>query len=105
MIVDAHCHVGHGVKKSFAVEQLIKTMKSCKVDKTIICPVEEQIVVYNREGNDFVADAVGKYSEKLIGFAVANPWYGKTAVRELERGFTIGLKGLKINSSLQLKPE
>lgn len=100
-IIDAHVHVGNGLRKKQTPEQLIKTMDDLGVDIAVICPVDEHIAVRNVEGNELVIQAVKKYPDRLIGMAVSNPWYGKAAEEELKRALDAGLKGLKINASLQ----
>jgi hypothetical protein len=71
------------------------------IEKAVVCPVEEHITVYNREGNDYILRAMKEHSDRLIGFATVNPWYGDKAVEELKRAVGEGLRGLKLNSALQ----
>lgn len=99
--VDAHCHIGMGHWKRQTVDDLLRQMDRCGVEKAVVCPVDQYIAVYNREGNDDIAEAVRAHPDRLIGFATVNPWYGEQGVRELERAVGNGLSGLKINSSLQ----
>ena len=101
MIIDAHAHVGHGRYKSLPPEELLRQMDEYGVDRAVICPVEEQIILYNREGNDFILAQVRRYSTRFIGFAVANPWYGPAAVEELKRALGEGLRGLKLHPTFQ----
>lgn len=101
MIVDAHCHIGEGRYKQQTPDQLLREMDRCGVDKAVVCPVEEYITVYNREGNDYVLQTVRDHPDRLFGFATVNPWYGKRAVEELRRAIGEGLHGLKFNSALQ----
>ena len=50
------------------------------------------------DSNDYVAEIVGKYHDRFIGFASVDPWKGEAAVQELERSITdLGLKGLKLH--------
>ena len=99
--IDAHCHIGLGWRMRQTVDELLREMDRCGLDRAVVCPVERHIVVYNREGNDFIADAVRAHRDRLVGFATVNPWYGEEGVAELERAVQKGLVGLKINSSLQ----
>jgi predicted TIM-barrel fold metal-dependent hydrolase len=101
MIIDAHAHVGHGRYKSLSGEELLRQMDEHGIDRAIICPVEEQIAVFNRQGNDDILDQVHKYPNRFTGFAVANPWYGEIAVEELERALQEGLCGLKLQPVIQ----
>lgn len=100
-IIDAHVHIGSGRRKNQTPEQLLGAMDALGVDMAVICPVDEQIAVDNVQGNDLVIDAVHRYPDRLVGLAVANPWYGQRALAELERALAAGLRGLKINASLQ----
>lgn len=54
MIIDAHAHLGQGRYKSLAPEELLRQMDEHGIDRAVICPVEEQIILHNREGNDFI---------------------------------------------------
>jgi predicted TIM-barrel fold metal-dependent hydrolase len=101
MIIDAHAHVGHGRIKSLSADDLLRQMDENGVDRAIICPVEEQIVAFNHEGNLFILDQVRRHPQRFLGFAVANPWFGEIAVRELEWALAEGLRGLKLHAVYQ----
>jgi predicted TIM-barrel fold metal-dependent hydrolase len=101
MIIDAHAHVGQGRYKSLQPDELLRRMDTNGVDRAVICPVEEQIILRNREGNDYIVSQVEHHPDRFIGFAVANPWYGEVAVAELERALDRGLRGLKLHPALQ----
>jgi len=101
MIVDGHAHLGLGREKQLTPHQLIEQMDRYGVNLAVVCPVDEYIVLHNREGNDYILEAVREHPDRLIGFAVANPWYGSQAVEELRRAISEGLRGLKLKSSIQ----
>lgn len=101
MIIDAHAHVGHGRLKSLSADDLLRQMDENGVDRAILCPVEEQIVAFNHEGNLFILDQVRRHPRRFTGFAVANPWFGEIAVRELEWALGEGLRGLKLHPVYQ----
>jgi predicted TIM-barrel fold metal-dependent hydrolase len=101
MIIDAHAHVGQGRYKSLTPEALLHQMDAFGVERAVICPVEEQIILHNRDGNDFILSQVGQFPTRFVGFAVANPWYGDPAVEELRRSLGEGLRGLKLHPTLQ----
>ncbi len=101
MIIDSHAHVGSGRFKSLGPDDLLRQMDENEVDQAILCPVEEQIVAFNHEGNLFVLDQVRRHPERFLGFAVANPWFGEIAVRELEWALGEGLRGLKLHAVYQ----
>jgi hypothetical protein len=100
-IVDAHCHVGNGAYKKQTLKELIEHMDSCGVDMAVVCPVEEQITVFNKEGNDFIYNCQKSNPDRVIGFAVANPWFGKIGESELRRALDLGLRGVKFNTAIQ----
>jgi predicted TIM-barrel fold metal-dependent hydrolase len=101
MIIDAHAHVGHGRYKSLSGKELLRQMDEYGIDRAIICPVEEHITVFNRQGNDDILAQVRQYPDRFTGFAVANPWFGREAVDELERALEEGLRGLKLHPVIQ----
>ena len=47
-----------------------------------------------RESNDYIIEAVERYSKKLVGFASVNPAWGERAAVEVERCADAGLKGV-----------
>ena len=101
MIIDAHAHIGHGRYKSLSGEELLSQMDEFGIDRAVICPVEEQITVYNQQGNDEILEQVSKHPDRFTGFAVANPWFGQAAVDELKRALDKGLQGLKLQPVIQ----
>lgn len=100
-IIDLHAHVGEGMYRSLAPEELLRRMDRWGVERAVLCPMDEHIAVRNREGNDLVAAAVRAHPDRFSGFAVANPWYGTEAVEELERALDAGLVGAKFHPVLQ----
>ena len=101
MICDAHVHIGRKDGISLSVEDLLAAMDKHHVDKACVCPGDAEIAVYNRRGNRSLLRIQREHPDRLFCFAAVNPWYGKKAVRELERALGEGLCGLKLNSSLQ----
>jgi predicted TIM-barrel fold metal-dependent hydrolase len=101
VIVDSHAHVGHGRFKSLSPADLLRHMDENDVDRALLCPVEEQIVAFNHEGNLLILAQARRHPKRFVGFAVANPWFGEIAVRELEWAFKEGLRGLKLHPVLQ----
>lgn len=101
MIVDGHCHLGHGRLKRQSADELLREMDRWGVDRAVICPVEEQIILHNHEGNLAMLEAMRAHPDRFVGFAVANPWYGEKAVEELRWALGEGLRGLKLDSARQ----
>jgi len=100
-VIDSHCHIGQGTRKSVFVEELLRQMDSLDVTRAVICTVDQYVAVYNREGNDEVIAAIRNWPDRFWGLAAVNPWFGDRGVEELSRCFNEGLVGLKLNSHLQ----
>ena len=58
-------------------------------------------MLHNRAGNDLVLGAVRAHPQRFVGFAVANPWYGRAAEEEMRRALGEGLRGLKLHPVIQ----
>src|SRR5262249_21766990 len=101
MRIDAHANLGQGFYTKLASQDLLTMMDEFEIDRAIVCPVEEHIILHNHEGNDYILNTVRQHPDRLTGFAVANPWYGKAAVEEARRAIGEGLHGLNFNSTLQ----
>ena len=99
--IDAHVNLGNGRYKKQDISAILKDMETNGIDRCVLCPVEEYLTVYNKEGNEMILDACQAHPEKFYGFAVANPWYGERAVETLAKAFEAGLHGAFFVSSLQ----
>ena len=100
-IFDAHCHVGEGRVKQQTAQDLLRRMDQNEVDCAVIVPVEEDLAVYNEEGNAYILEQTRLHPDRLFGFATANPWYGAAAAQMIERYLGEGLWGLKFNPGVQ----
>ena len=100
-IVDAHVHIGEGVQMRHDAESLLRNMDEAGIDFSIVCPMDRHLAVANREGNDLVLQAVKRHPDRLAGMAVANPWFGSSAVEEIRRALGEGLTGVNIHSVYQ----
>lgn len=91
MIIDSHNHLGIRKGENFPTETLIHWLDNAKVDACVVTTHPEAI------DNDYVATAQQKHPDRIIGFAVVNPWdFG--AEDELRRCLgELNLKGLKLN--------
>jgi len=92
MIVDCHNHIGYRIGAYFSGEEMIQWMDKAGVDKAVaFYQCEEPL------DNMYVADIASKYPNRIIGFALLNPWDYR-AVEDLSRLTTQhGLQGLKLN--------
>jgi hypothetical protein len=117
MIVDFHTHVvPSGIKERRAdyvgrdacfsllyaepkaklatAEEVIASMDEHGIDKSVILNlgwVSHELCV---ETNDYILEAIARYSERLIGFCVIQPLAGDNALKELERCAQNGVKGI-----------
>ncbi len=92
MIIDSHNHLGFRKGESFPIETLIEWLDKAGVDGCVVTTHPESI------DNDYVAMAQNKYSNRIFGYAVVNPWL-YSAEEELERCFRdLHFYGLKLNT-------
>ena len=76
------------------IEHLLGYMESYNIDKAVLSAVDTK---FWHISNDWVAEQVKKYPDKLIGCAAVNPKNGMKAIYELERAINdLGLKGVII---------
>jgi len=103
VIIDAHHHVGRKYQNSeeweFTPEDLLRNMDKNGVKLSVILHFISALHTNIRiiEANDYVADAVIKYPHRFAGAMIINPTLGDSALREVERGKSIGLKAVKLH--------
>ena len=93
-IIDSHCHIGAGVRKSVTSDALVRAMDEAGVERAVVCTVDQFIAVRNREGNDDVLRAVRAHPDRFWGLAAVNPWFGEQGVEELSAAAKITTKSL-----------
>ncbi len=106
MIIDAHNHLGgpdKGDHQRQSAEEIIAIMDRVGVDKSVIFPFNEiNPGVSFSLANDYIASAVKKYPDRLIGFARLDPNHGEKAILELERAIDkLNLRGVKLHPTSQ----
>jgi uncharacterized protein len=101
LVIDAHCHVGKGMRYQLEPEALLAQMDAVGVDRAVLVPADRFIAVDNEAGNDYVLRTVDRWPGRFWGWAAVNPWYGERAVAELRRTVAAGLVGVKFDSALQ----
>ena len=104
VIIDADNHIGEPDKNDRAQqssEEIIDKMNQTCIDKAVIFPFNEtKLGISFSLANNYVAAAVKKYPDRLIGFARLDPNYGEKALLELERAVNkLGLMGVKLHPS------
>ena len=100
-IIDSHVYLGRGRHMNLDVSSLLRFMDEAGISHAVACPVDRCIAVHNREGNDYILDAVKMHPDRISGMASANPWFEGGAVEELTRALSEGLSGLFFNSNYQ----
>ncbi len=76
-----------------SAEGLIEEMDRCGVDRAVACGFAWDDFGLYAETNDYIADAVSRYPDRLAGFANVPPLH-PGAVGELERCAGLGLSGV-----------
>ncbi len=99
--IDVITFLGEDMDGGQTPEKLLQEMDKNKVERSIIAPSKQYTTVYNREGNQMIADICRHYPERFSGYAVSNPWYGEKAQEELERALSDGLQAVYFDSSIQ----
>lgn len=100
-IIDAHAQVGHGSLVQYEPEQFLAAMDQHGIATSMVSPMDRQMAVDNREGNDALLTLIQQYPDRILGYATVNPWYGERAVAELRRALRAGLHGLKLHPAVQ----
>jgi predicted TIM-barrel fold metal-dependent hydrolase len=92
--------------KTFELEEIIADMDQAGVDKSVIVAIDAETVSRYKVPNELVAEAVGRFPDRFIGFAGVDPHKGALAVDELVKGVEeLGLVGAKfIPHLLEMSP-
>jgi predicted TIM-barrel fold metal-dependent hydrolase len=84
------------------MEHLLRSMETYPIDKAVLSGMDNP---YWHVSNDWVAEQVKKYPDKIIGCAGVNPEQGMKAIYEMERAIkSLGLKGVTILPYALQKP-
>jgi predicted TIM-barrel fold metal-dependent hydrolase len=106
VIIDAYNHVWKAnpqapevfMHQALAPERLVEEMDKHAIDKAVICPLGQDI------DNDYIAESVQKFPDRLIGFLEANP-RDPHAVKTIHRyAREYGMKGYKLHPSMMGHP-
>lgn len=98
MIVDGLTMVGTSINGyRLGPEELVASMASNGIDKSVIAPVQPQSYHLGPE-NDAVVIAQARYPDRFIGFCRVDPRQGEDAITELRRCvLRLGLKALLLH--------
>ncbi|HUJ20379.1 MAG TPA: amidohydrolase family protein [Bryobacteraceae bacterium] len=102
LIIDAHCHAGHGQEMSAPwttradPEITLRHMEEAGIDRTVIFPINNDDF---EKPNQEIADLCGRYPGKFIGFAKHDPQTEAGRIQKMLRHEVeeLGLKGLKLH--------
>jgi len=108
-IHDCHMHVGgrmsHYHLPNGTLDEFVAEMDRCRVRRGCVFSFTG-VTSDEQFGNDVVAEAVAKYPDRLIGFAVLNPHRGPDGMlTELKRCEKLGLRGIKLIPHYQGYPQ
>lgn len=76
-----------------SAEDVVASMEAARVDRTVVLGFPWRDGGLCREHNSYILDAVARYPDKLIGFAIVQPLDAGDA-KELDRCLSGGLVGL-----------
>ncbi len=117
MVIDSHCHIlppgfehrrtellardatfaalfpKAGVAMATA-EALIDAMDRAQVSRAVVLGMGWCDRALATEVNDYIAESVARYPDRLSGFCSVNPAWGDRATLELERCAAAGLRGV-----------
>ncbi|NLO06423.1 MAG: amidohydrolase family protein [candidate division WS1 bacterium] len=105
--MDCHGHLGQSSPNHvnhLPIEGMIAEMDRCGMEHCLVFGLEG-VLGDETWCNDYVADAVSRHPDRFTGFTLVNFHHGEAALRaELERGYEMGLRGVKIINSYQGYP-
>ena len=76
-----------------SARELVAEMDRCGVDRSVVCGFAWNSFDLYVETNSYIADAVSRFPDRLIGFANVPPLASASATAELERCLALGLRG------------
>jgi predicted TIM-barrel fold metal-dependent hydrolase len=100
MTIDAYCALGIDREYDLVAERLIEEMDKAAVDRAVVAPIDRNLAVRNRQGNDDILAAAAGYPGRLIPACSVNPWFGDEAAAELRRAITSGSRMLVLHPFL-----
>jgi uncharacterized protein len=80
--------------KLFTAEEMVASMDADGVDFSVVQNIGWTTPELCAETNDYIADAVRRYPERLVGFGAVQPASGETALTEITRCAGLGLYGI-----------
>ena len=100
MIIDLHNHIGLSMTDGAEgrVEELVSIMESAKIDVATIFAINSEDAgdTYEKP-NDMITELCQKSPKRFLGFCRVQPKAGNKAIKEIERCYKLGLKGIKLH--------
>lgn len=99
MIIDSHTHVDESPSLNWydPPEMIVRLLDEAEIQWAVVmtyrdAPGREEGVI------EYIAEAVQKYPDRLIGYARMNPRYGDAAIELFDRAIRdYGMRGLKLH--------
>jgi predicted TIM-barrel fold metal-dependent hydrolase len=101
MTIDGYVTLGSERDTIYTADTLVRDLDKAGVDMAVIVPSDREMAVFNRPGNERIRADASRYRDRLIPSCTVNPWYGRDAVREIERAFEDGARMLTLHPTLQ----
>lgn len=104
MIVDFHTHVDEAELYGWfdPPEKLVPLLDAAGIDRAAVMTYVD-LPGSNPAALEYVAEAVGRFPDRLIGFARLNPNYRRDALVALERAVgELGFRGVKLHPTTTL---
>ena len=96
MIIDSHAHLKHGDRQhtEYAPEQIIATMDSVGIDKSIVFAMSTT----TSRSIEMAEEAASKYPGRLVPYVYALPGYVGSVLADIDRTISqLGFKGIKLH--------
>jgi len=101
MVIDAYCALGVDREYDLVAERLLDEMDKAAVDRAVVAPIDRNLTVRNREGNDYILEAAAKHPRRFIPACSVNPWFGDEAIQEMRRAIASGSRMLVLHPLVQ----
>jgi len=100
-VIDAHSHLNHHSRPNWADSdrKLIEAADKLGIDQlccSILTPRRPASIEGFRECNRWVAEAMKRYSGRVLGYCYVNPGHQREAIDEIRRSIDDGFIGIKL---------
>jgi len=100
-VIDCHAHLHHHSDRAWKENdrRLIDAADRLGIDRlccSILTPRRPATAAGFRECNRWVAEAMGRFPGRVLGYCYVNPGYGREALDEIRRTVDRGFMGIKV---------